>query len=73
MAVKISNTIKEFRQDTLSRGGPQISSMYKVELVHHGDVMTCYPMSVWISLSYQNCSRGWAGRGRVCGRDAGAR
>jgi len=48
MAVKISNTIKEFRQDTLSRGGPQISSMYKVELVHHGDVMTCYPMSVVI-------------------------
>lgn len=48
MAVKISNTIKEFRQDALSRGGPQISSMYKVELYHHDDVMTCYPMSVVI-------------------------
>lgn len=48
MAVKISNTIKQFRQDVLERGGPQIASMYKVELLHHDDVMTCYPLSVVI-------------------------
>lgn len=48
MAVKISNTIKEFRQDVVERGGPQIASMYKVEMLHSNDVITCYPLSVVI-------------------------
>jgi hypothetical protein len=48
MAVNISNTIKQFRQDVIDRGGPQISGMYKVEMLHNGDNLTCYPLSIVI-------------------------
>ena len=44
---KISKTIQEFREDVLSRGGPQISSMYQVILNHPGQSpIVCYPLSV---------------------------
>lgn len=44
---KISNTITQFRDDVLSRGGPQISAMYKVTLAQNGNnPIVCYPMNV---------------------------
>lgn len=46
---KISQTVQQFRQDVLSRGGPQISSMYEVTLAHIAqEPIVCYPLSVII-------------------------
>lgn len=43
---KVSDTITQFRQDVLSRGGPQISGMYEVILSKGGDTILCYPLNV---------------------------
>jgi hypothetical protein len=44
---KISQTIQEFRQDVLGRGGPQIASMYEVTLAHNlQEPVVCYPLNV---------------------------
>ena len=44
---KISNTILQFREDVLSRGGPQISGMYQVTLAQSSNApIVCYPMNV---------------------------
>lgn len=48
MAVNISNTIQQFRQDVLGRGGPQISALYRVTFAVGSDSMTTYPLSVII-------------------------
>jgi hypothetical protein len=44
---KISQTVQQFRQDVLGRGGPQISSMYEVTLAHIAqEPIVCYPLNV---------------------------
>jgi len=44
---KISNTITQFREDVLSRGGPQISGMYEVTLAQNNtSPVVCYPLNV---------------------------
>jgi hypothetical protein len=44
---KVSETITQFREDVLSRGGPQISGMYEVVLAQgNGTPIVCYPMNV---------------------------
>lgn len=44
---RVSNTITQFREDVLSRGGPQISGMYEVILAQATNVpIVCYPMTV---------------------------
>lgn len=44
---KVSNTIQQFREDVMSRGGPQIASMYQVTLAHSEQPsLVCYPLSV---------------------------
>lgn len=46
---KVSSTIQEFRSDVMSRGGPQIASMYEVTLNHVSQQpLVCYPLSVVI-------------------------
>ena len=46
---KISNTIQEFREEVMARGGPQIASMYEVILSHvNQPPLVCYPLSVII-------------------------
>jgi hypothetical protein len=46
---KISQTVQQFREDVMSRGGPQIASMYKVTLAHvDQNPIVCYPLSVVI-------------------------
>lgn len=42
----ISNTIQQFRQDVLQKGGPQIASKYKVNMFFNGSSIDCYPLSV---------------------------
>lgn len=45
----ISNTIQQFRQDVLARGGPQIAGMYRVMLYAPGiGSLVCYPLSIVI-------------------------
>lgn len=45
----VSDTINQFRQDVLGKGGPQISAFYRVTMVGpNGDSLLCYPMSVII-------------------------
>jgi hypothetical protein len=44
---KVSQTIQQFREDVLGRGGPQISSMYEVILSHNAQSpIVCYPLSI---------------------------
>ena len=45
----VSNTVTQFRTDVLAKGGPQISSKYRVTLYHTdlGEIR-CYPQSVII-------------------------
>lgn len=44
---KVSTTIQEFRQDVLTRGGPQISGMYEVLFnAPYSDPIITYPLSV---------------------------
>lgn len=46
---KVSQTIQQFREDVLGRGGPQISSMYEVLLSHFSQSpIVCYPLSIVI-------------------------
>jgi len=43
----VSNTIQQFREDVMARGGPQIASMYEVTLSHvEQEPIVCYPLSV---------------------------
>lgn len=45
----VSNTIQQFREDVMARGGPQIASMYEVTLSHiEQEPLVCYPLSVVI-------------------------
>lgn len=44
----ISNTIQEFRQNVLGRGGPQISGKYIVIFEGPAGYLTAYPMSIII-------------------------
>jgi len=48
MAINISNTIQQFRQDVLGRGGPQISAFYRVTMALGSNTIVTYPMSVII-------------------------
>lgn len=44
---RVSNTITQFREDVIARGGPQISGMYEVILSQASNSpITCYPLSV---------------------------
>lgn len=42
----ISNTVKEFREAVLQKGGPQIASFYKMLLTVGDSTLVCYPQSV---------------------------
>lgn len=43
----VSNTVNQFRQDVLGKGGPQISALYRVNMVGpDSQSLLCYPMSV---------------------------
>lgn len=42
----ISNTVKEFREGVLAKGGPQIASFYKMLLSVGDESLVCYPQSV---------------------------
>ena len=45
----VSNTVTQFRTDVIAKGGPQISSKYRVSLYHSAlGVIRCYPQSVII-------------------------
>jgi hypothetical protein len=44
----VSNTVNQFRQDVLGKGGPQISALYKVTMSQNGQSLFCYPLSVII-------------------------
>lgn len=45
----VSNTINQFRQDVLGKGGPQISALYRVTMIGPGSqTLLCYPMSIII-------------------------
>lgn len=44
---RISQTVQQFREDVLGRGGPQISAMYEVTLAHVlQEPIVCYPLNV---------------------------
>jgi hypothetical protein len=42
----ISNTIQEFREGVIKKGGPQIASKYKLNMFFNGSSVDCYPLSV---------------------------
>ena len=44
----IVDTITSFRENVISRGGPQIAAMYEVTLNSGSDPLVCYPLTVVI-------------------------
>lgn len=42
----VSNTVQQFREGVLQKGGPQIAGKYKVYMSWGGGQLICYPLSV---------------------------